>query len=165
MIDKHYCQKFASYNQWMNLRLYATCSELSDAELKQDRGAFFKSIYATLNHIMFGDFAYLSRFGVIDRPTPELGEIFFDQFAELRAERERIDQVIIDWTSKLESSWLQQSTTYVSKIDGKERTFENWLLLTHLFNHQTHHRGQITTLLSQMGLDIGATDLPFMAES
>ena len=96
MIDKHYCQKMASYSQWMNQRLYATCGALSEAELKQDRGAFFKSIYATLNHILFGDFAYLSRFGVIDRSTPELGEIFFDQFAELRAERERIDQVIID---------------------------------------------------------------------
>lgn len=60
--------------------------------------------------------------------------------------------------------WLAEPITYTSKIDGKTRTVQKWILVTHMFNHQTHHRGQVTTLLSQMGFDVGSTDIPFMPE-
>jgi uncharacterized damage-inducible protein DinB len=68
------------------------------------------------------------------------------------------------WSASLSPAWLGEPLTYTSKIDGKTRTVPRWVLVTHMFNHQTHHRGQITTLLSQMGLDIGSTDIPFMSQ-
>ena len=66
--------------------------------------------------------------------------------------------------SPLSASWLAETLTYKGKIDGKTRTVPRWMLVTHMFNHQTHHRGQVTTLLSQMGLDVGSTDIPFMPQ-
>ncbi|MEM9807946.1 MAG: DinB family protein [Cyanobacteria bacterium P01_D01_bin.56] len=85
-------------------------------------------------------------------------------FTALRAEREALDIRIIDWVSALDPIWLDEEQTYQSKVDGKICTIPCWALVTHMFNHQTHHRGQVTTLLSQMGLDIGSTDIPFMSQ-
>jgi len=73
-----------------------------------------------------------------------------------------LDARIQTWCASLSESWLLETLTYTSNVDGVERTVPNWLIVTHIFNHQTHHRGQITTLLSQNGIDIGTTDLPFM---
>lgn len=152
----------ARYNEWMNARLYALCASLPDAELRKDRGAFFRSIYLTLNHIAYGDLAFLSRFTGIPDAVPEPGVELFEGFAELRVAREALDARLIAWAASLTPQWLEAPLTYVSKIDGKSRTLPRWALVTHMFNHQTHHRGQVTTLLSQMGLDIGSTDIPFM---
>ena len=70
MITTEHCQLMARYNEWMNSRLYALCADLPDAELYKDRGAFFKSIYLTLNHIMYGDLAFLSRFTGVPAAVP-----------------------------------------------------------------------------------------------
>jgi uncharacterized damage-inducible protein DinB len=162
MITASHAQLMAQYNEWMNSRMYALCAVVPDAELHQDRGAFFKSIYATLNHIAYGDLAFLSRFTGNPSAIPEPGTDLFGTFSLLRAERVALDQRILLWSESLSAAWLAQPLTYTSKIDGKTRTVQKWVLVTHMFNHQTHHRGQITTLLSQMGLDVGATDIPFM---
>lgn len=154
----------AQYNEWMNVRMYALCASLPDAALRQDRGAFFKSIYATLNHIAYGDLAFMSRFTGDPSVVPEVGADLFGTFDRLRTERAALDQRILVWSESLSPSWLSESLTYASKIDGKTRTVPRWVLVTHMFNHQTHHRGQVTTLLSQMGLDMGTTDIPFMPE-
>ena len=69
---------------------------------------------------------------------------------------------LLTWSAALTEAWLAQPLTYTSKVDGKTRTLPHWVLVTHLFNHQTHHRGQVTTLLAQMQLDIGSTDIPVM---
>ena len=164
MISASHSQLMAQYNEWMNSRLYALCASLHDAELHKDRGAFFKSIYATLNHIAYGDLAFLSRFTGNPGIVPEPGVDLFGSFALLRTERAALDQRILAWSEALSPAWLGESLTYTSKIDGKARTVQKWVLVTHLFNHQTHHRGQVTTLLSQMGLDIGTTDIPFMSQ-
>ena len=162
MITSAHCQLMARYNEWMNKRLYALCADLPDAELHRDRGAFFKSIYLTLNHIAYGDLAFLSRLTGTPAVVPELGADLFGSFAALRSEREALDARLLLWTASLTPSWLADTLTYTSKVDGKTRTSPRWVLLTHLFNPPTHHRGQLTTLLSQMGLDVGSTDLPFM---
>jgi uncharacterized damage-inducible protein DinB len=162
MITASHSQLMAQYNEWMNSRMYALCASLPDAELHKDRGAFFKSIYASLNHIAYGDLAFLSRFTGNPSVVPEPGADLFGTFARLRAERAALDQRILSWSASLAPSWLAETLTYTSKIDGKTRTVPRWVLVTHMFNHQTHHRGQVTTLLSQMGLDVGATDIPFM---
>ncbi|MEO6363804.1 MAG: DinB family protein [Caldimonas sp.] len=164
MITPDHGRLMAQYNQWMNQRLYAVCAGISNADLRADRGAFFKSIYATLNHIVYGDLSFLSRFTGDPVEVPALGTDLCAGFPELRSVREALDARLVAWAQALTPSWLQESLTYTSKIDGRTRTAQKWVLVTHLFNHQTHHRGQVTTLLSQMGLDVGSTDIPFMAQ-
>jgi uncharacterized damage-inducible protein DinB len=163
MVTTGYCQTLAQYNEWMNSRLYALCATLPEAAIRADRGAFFGSVYATLNHIAYADLAFLARFTGEPKVVPELGADLFASFAALRGERERLDQRLLTWSATLTPEWLAGDLTYVSKVDGATRTRPRWLLVAHLFNHQTHHRGQVTTLLAQQGLDLGSTDLPFMA--
>ncbi len=165
MIRKDYCVLMSKYNQWMNTRLYDLCATMSEEELHGERGLFFDSIYLTLNHIMYGDLAFMARFTRTPEPEAAIGDELFSGFEELRRERLLYDENLISWASKLNDEWLADSLTYLSKVDGKERTYPHWVLLTHLFNHQTHHRGQITTGLKQLGYDIGSTDLPFMPAS
>ncbi|HQU16880.1 MAG TPA: DinB family protein [Gammaproteobacteria bacterium] len=162
MITTDYCRTMAEYNQWMNSRLYALCENLPEPDLYADRGAFFKSIYGTLNHIMYADLAFLSRFTGDPAIVPELGVDLFGGFKQLHQERTLLDTRLLAWSETLSPTWLAEMLSYKSKVDGLVRTLPKWMLVTHTFNHQTHHRGQITTLLTQMSIDIGATDITFM---
>ncbi len=164
MINNTHYRVMAEYNEWMNTRLYSLCASLSDDELKKDRGAFFKSIYLTLNHIAYGDLAFMSRFTGDPDVVPELNKDLFSSFLVLYENRKTLDARIINWSESLTESWLVEPLTYQSKVDGKFRTVPKWILVTQMFNHQTHHRGQVTTLLSQIGLDVGSTDIPFMPQ-
>ncbi|MEM7059891.1 MAG: DinB family protein [Pseudomonadota bacterium] len=164
MITTEYCHVMSTYNAWMNRRLYALCQTVSDADRKADRGAFFGSIHATLNHILFGDLAFLSRFTGDPKEVPALGVELYSDFAELWKARQATDARISDWSMSLTPAWLVENLTYTSLVDGVERTVPRWAIVVHMLNHQTHHRGQITALLSQMGLDYGTTDIPFMPE-
>ncbi len=164
MIDSHYCATIASYNQWMNQRLYDACAKLPDSERKADRSAFFGSIHRTLNHILYGDLAFMSRFTGDPSQVPELGVNLYEDFAELQSARAALDTRILNWVPSLSRTWLAEDHTYVSMVDGVTRTAPKWVLLTHMFNHQVHHRGQVTTLLAQQGIDMGTTDLPFMPD-
>ena len=158
----NYYTVMATYNQWMNQKLYAVCADIPDRERKSDRGAFFKSINGTLNHILIGDLIWLGRF--TQQPfLAKLDQELYSDLNELLAERERLDLVIIDWSKNLTPSWLNETLTYTNS-SGYTRTLPHWLLTTHMFNHQTHHRGQLTTLLNQMGYNPGVTDLPAMPE-
>jgi len=164
MISREACVTLARYNEWMNRRLYALVATLPDDERRRDRGAFFGSIHATLDHIVYADLAFLSRFTGDPPDAPPLGVVLHPDFESLRAVRERLDARLLDWCAALEADWLAGDLGYTSKVDGVHRVKPRWLLVLHLFNHQTHHRGQVTTLLSQMGADVGSTDLPFMRE-
>jgi uncharacterized damage-inducible protein DinB len=158
----NYYTVMASYNQWMNQKLYDICANIPDLERKSDRGAFFKSIDGTLNHILIGDLIWLGRF--TQQPfVAKLDQELYSDFSELRAERTRLDATILDWVQTLTPDWLNQPFTYTNS-SGFTRTLPHWLLVTHLFNHQTHHRGQLTTLLNQLGYSPGVTDLPAMPE-
>jgi uncharacterized damage-inducible protein DinB len=159
----NYYTVMATYNQWMNQKLYAVCADIPAVDRKSDRGAFFKSIDGTLNHILIGDLVWLGRF----TQQPFVANIYDElhsDFSELRTERERLDLSIIDWVQNLTPSWLNETLTYTNS-SGFTRTLPQWLLVTHMFNHQTHHRGQLTTLLNQMGYEPGVTDLPAMLDS
>ena len=162
MISAAYCQIMANYNSWMNERLFAVCNSITDDERKRDRKAFFGSIHSTLNHVLYGDLAFMSRFTGDPVTVPELGVDLYDDYKKLWDVRRALDKRISDWAGTLDSDWLEQELTYTSKVDGVTRTVPQWVLVSHMFNHETHHRGQITTLLSQMGRDIGTTDIPFM---
>lgn len=164
MITSDYCLRMAAYNAWMNARLYALCAAMTDHERKADRGAFFRSIHSTLNHLLYSDLAFMSRFTGNPREVPELGIDLHAEFSKLLDARQLLDERISVWSSDLSDEWLEASLTYTSKVDGITRTLPKWVIVTHMFNHQTHHRGQVTTLLSQMGQDMGTTDIPFMPE-
>jgi uncharacterized damage-inducible protein DinB len=158
----NYYTALSNYNQWMNRQLFAVCAELPDRDRKSDRGAFFKSIHGTLNHILVADLIWLGRFN--QQPfISKLDRELYSDFNELRAARERCDLQIIDWAQNLTPDWLNTDFTYTNS-SSVTRTLPHWLLVTHLFNHQTHHRGQLTTLLNQLGYDAGVTDLPAMPQ-
>lgn len=160
----------ARYNQWMNERLYAAAADLDEAELRADRGAFFGSILATLDHILAGDAHWMKRFAVAfpettslaparAMPLPELVRgITFPDFARLRTARSAMDAVMLAFTQEASDELYSRPLRY-SNSAGESHVKQCGLVLRHVFNHQTHHRGQITTLFSQLGVDIGVTDL------
>jgi len=149
----------ARYNRWMNERLYDCCEKLSDQERKLDRGAFFRSIHGTLNHLLLGDRLWLSRFLSSEFRASSLADELYSDFAELRAERAKTDAEILGWVETLGEERLAGSLKFRSMVGNKDRAFPMWFATQQFFNHQTHHRGQVTALLMQAGIDPGVTDL------
>ena len=143
----------------MNERLYAAAAEGSDEERRRDRGAFFGSIHRTLNHILWGDRIWLGRFTGTPCTVAPYGADMYGEFATLANERERTDTEILAWAGGLSPDWLATTLEYRAASDGRLRRFPAWIAATQLFQHATHHRGQLTTLLKQAGKDIGVTDL------
>jgi uncharacterized damage-inducible protein DinB len=164
VIDREHARLMARYNRWMNQRLYEAAACLSEAQRREDRGAFFKSIQGTLNHIVWGDRIWLNRFTgqPIEGLNPKAG--LDDPFETLRARRAALDEELLSWVEGLSSEWLAADFRYFSVALQGWFTRPAWTLVTHLFNHQTHHRGQVTTLLMQFGIDPGVTDLPVEPE-
>lgn len=161
---------FADYNQIMNKRQYAAAAKLSKDELGEDKGAFFKSVLGTLNHILVGDIIWLKRFAEhpssteslsyireIEKPS-KLNSILFTDLDSLKEEREIIDEKIVNWVSGLDECDLNDCITYTD-MEGSHFSKPFISLIHHLFLHQAHHRGQVTTLLSQYRVDFGETDL------
>jgi uncharacterized damage-inducible protein DinB len=161
MIDAEYCQTFAAYSGWINRSLYAAAAQLSEAERKADRGAFFRSIHSTLNHILWGDRVWLPRFNGKSYPVGGMGVDLVADFAELTAARRAMDDEITAWAAGLADADLAGTLTWFSGVAQREMSRPRWLCVVQMFNHQTHHRGQVTTLLKQAGIDPGVTDLPW----
>jgi uncharacterized damage-inducible protein DinB len=158
MITSHYCVVMATYNSWMNEKMYALCERLTDVDRKRDLGAYFRSIHSTLNHILACDLMFLASF-TDDAAFVECEGDLHDNFTELWQERERVDSQTLEWAKAVSPEWLTAPSTYTHYEDGAARTVTQAFWVVHMFNHQTHHRGQITTLLTQLGHDIGSTDL------
>ena len=166
MITPAHAQLMAAYNTWQNESLYGAASELDDAARRADRGAFFGSIHRTLNHVLWGDHVWLSRFA--DHPAPEVaipasGDTH-ESWAALCAAREETDAFLRDWTGALAPADLEGDMTWFSQAIGRDVTRPRWVLVTHLFNHQTHHRGQVHAMLTAAGARPQDTDIPFMPE-
>lgn len=159
MISLTYARTMASYNRWMNDRLYDCCATLSDEQRKRDAGAFFKSMHGTLNHLLLGDRIWLGRFTGKPFAANSLDQELYSDFARLRSERNATDVAISDWIASLAEGDLAGELAYTSLVNPAPRRLPLWLAVTHFFNHQTHHRGQLTTLLAQRGIDPGVTDL------
>lgn len=160
----------ANYNQWMNRKLYDAALTLTDAALAMDRQAFFGSILGTLNHLALGDTVWLKRFAqhpagfsalapmqTVATPA-DLKQLAFADIRELATYRSWLDQLIVDWSHTVQETDLDHRLHY-SNMRGVTADKDFFSLLVHFFNHQTHHRGQATTLLTQAGLDVGTTDL------
>ncbi|MBS0267765.1 MAG: DinB family protein [Proteobacteria bacterium] len=164
MISPSYVRTMARYNAWQNANVYGASEGLSDAQRKEDRGAFFGSIHATLNHLLWADQAWLHRFGAAPPPAKRgivEGLTLCETWEALCKERRRFDGVIQDWADQLQLPDMEGDLTWISGATGRELTRPKALLIVHLFNHQTHHRGQVHAMLTGFGVKPGVTDLPF----
>jgi uncharacterized damage-inducible protein DinB len=165
MMSPEWLGASARYNRWMNDKLYGLAATLGDEARKRDTGAFFKSIHGTFNHLLLADRVWLARFTGLVSPPDFMGpggirsldqELYAD-FDDLRRERTLTDNALMAWASELTPERLAAPLAY-SRL-GQRHESPLWWAVAHLFNHQTHHRGQITTLLMQQGRDPGVTDL------
>lgn len=167
MISTDYVQVLARYNAWQNQEVITACQTLDEAALRADRGAFFGSIFGTLNHILWADRAWMSRFH--DWNPPEVG---FANSTELcltfdawKADRLQADMRIKRWAEDLRPSMLRGDLRWHSGATGTDMVRPMGLCVTHFFNHQTHHRGQIHAMLTAAGAKTADTDLIFMTET
>lgn len=175
---EHY-RWMARYNALFNARLYDACEPLDDNERKRDRGAFFGSIHRTLNHLVVADQIWLKRLrqcGVdngfdcqalssetLDLPDGHaLDAPVYDVWSALRGKRRQLDDAITSWLAQMPAQFPDFKMHY-SNSQRVRRAHPAWNALSHFFNHQTHHRGQVTTLLMQVGVDPGVTDLLALA--
>ncbi len=160
----------ARYNAWMNEKAYEAAARLDPAALAADRGAFFGSILGTLNHLVVTDIIWLQRLAPLPAGRPALDavramdppraldQILFSDLAPMRAVRADLDRAILAFAEALDEETLSATISY-ARSNGERQVKPVGPVLSHFFNHQTHHRGQLSTLLSQAGVDIGVTDL------
>ncbi len=166
MITPQYVRTMAAYNTWQNRSLYAAAAGIPDDERRRERGAFFGSIHATLNHLLWGDQIWMSRFA--GTPAPKAASIRespgqIADFDDLRRERVSFDGVIAEWASELDADWLGGTMTWFSVAANREISAPHALLVTHMFNHQTHHRGQVHAMVTAAGGKPDDTDLMLLA--
>jgi uncharacterized damage-inducible protein DinB len=169
MSTSHFAQ-LAAYNQWMNRKLYDAAAALPAERVHEDRGAFFGSIFGTLGHLAIADLIWFKRIAAalpglaslqslddLPRPT-SLDQRLCEALPELDALRIKLDAVIAAFCADIQPAQLEAAFSWTS-MKGVASTKRLGDVLLHVFNHQTHHRGQATTLFSQLGVDVGPTDL------
>lgn len=166
MIDEDYCVQMARYNAWQNGQLFAFLMDLSETEAHRDRGAFFGSILGTLNHVLWGDGLWMSRFdGGAGPSTPgKQSHEATDSVADWIEARQLMDRRISTWAESLDRARLAQDLTWWSGMTGQEMSKPLALCVAHFFNHQTHHRGQVHAMLTAAGSKAPVTDLVFMPD-
>ncbi len=148
----------ARYNQWANERLYAACAKLHENDLFLQRPSFFGSIHATLNHILVADRIWMGRLTGHPAKIARLDEILYGDFAGLRVARTAEDAQIVAYCDALDEPTANTTLRYTNMAGESLATPVRWVL-THFFNHQTHHRGQTHGLLSQTGVSPPPLDL------
>jgi uncharacterized damage-inducible protein DinB len=159
MMMKPHFAMLAAYNAWCNGRLYDAAALLPDADYRAERGAFFKSVHGTLNHILVADRIWMKRFTGAGEAPIRLDAILFETLHDLRHAREAEDKRIVTYVDALTDADLAGRIRYqtISKPAPIEQPLAPTLL--HFFNHQTHHRGQAHCLLTGFGLDAPSFDL------
>lgn len=167
---RDHLRQMAAYNRWMNEKVYAAAATMPQDDVMADRGAFFGSIHATLSHICTADTIWLQRFAAHPanytaleplRGVPIQRDLKAKPFADLAglsSHRRFLDGVIEAWAQAVSEDDLDHLLAY-RNTRGEAFRKPYFFLTMHFFNHQTHHRGQVTTLLTQAGVDVGSTDL------
>ena len=171
MSEKSQLMLMAEYNQLMNQRIIKASENMSSDSLSENKGAFFNSVIGTLNHILIGDCILLKRFSTHPsayislkslsefKKPDSLDTILFSDLTSLKKERTILDNILIEWCGELNEEVLDKPLKYADfKGDVHNKRFGD--LILHVFLHQIHHRGQVTTLLCQENIDFGETDLP-----
>ena len=166
MITPEYCQTMAQYNAWQNKGLRKIVETMDEKELRKDRKAFFGSILGTLNHLLWGDILWMSRFDGGESPNHVIAgsEDFTPTAAEWATHRFQTDGRIQLWTESLKAIDLTGDLKWFSGSVNADVTRPRATCVAHFFNHQTHHRGQIHAMLTAAGASPQATDLVFMPE-
>lgn len=156
---KRHFMMFAAYNQWANSRIYDAAADLSEDEFSRDTGAFFGSLMGTLNHILVADRIWMKRFTGEGDAHAKLDTIIHKTLAPLRATRETEDKRIVDWVESLSDKALAGRFSYMTVTDMRTISQRLSPALGHLFNHQTHHRGQAHMILTALGRPSVSLDL------
>ena len=166
MITPEYCLTMARYNAWQNKQLKAAFEALGDKELAKNRKAFFGSILGTANHLLWGDRLWLSRFAGTPAPDGAIAdsEAMTESGAAWAVERFRTDGALLHWAERLRAVDLSGPLRWHSGALGREVSKPLSLCAVHLFNHQTHHRGQIHAMLTAAGARAPVSDLVFMPD-
>ncbi len=162
---KNHYRMFAAYNAWANRALYDAIANLADEDYRLDRGAFFKSIHGTLNHILVADRIWMKRFTSEGDAPNRLDIILYDDFSLLKVAREAEDARIITWIDDLTPEAFAGRFTFTTISDMRTVSQRLAPTLAHFFNHQTHHRGQTHTLLTGFGESAPALDLVYFQRS
>ena len=164
MITPAWVRAMAAYNAEMYRRLYRAADTLDEAARRAERAAFFGSLHGTLSHLLWGDTVWMHRFDGWDRPAQRIPESpgMIAQWEALKAARAADDARIEAWAARLAPAELEGALTWFSGATGREMTKPRWLCVAHMFNHQTHHRGQAHALLTRLGVRVGDTDLPWV---
>lgn len=161
MVTLEWVRTMARYNAVMNADLYAAAGRLGDEERRRDRRAFWGGIEGTLAHLLWGDRMWMSRFAGWEKPDVSLKEsaVLTVPFTELAQARVEADASLQAWADAVDPAWLAGDQTWFSGAAGREMRRPRGLLAAHLFNHQTHHRGQVHAMLTAAGVKPGDTDL------
>lgn len=165
MISTRYVRLMAAYTAWQNGSLYRAADTLTDAARRQDRGAFFGSIHQTLDHLLWGDRVWLHR--LAGTPPPETSDIAgsvstHPSWEALKAARRETDAAIVDWSERVVEDDLEGDLTWYSGSRGGAVTRPRWALAVQLFNHGTHHRGQVHAMLTAAGAAPEDTDVQYL---
>ena len=167
MIDGACVRLLARYNRWQNQNIVGTAATLADAERPRDRGALFGSIHGTLSHLVWADGVWTSRL-VPDAPRPPGGvaesATLYPDWDDLVARRAALDARLVAFADAIDDAWLTGDLVWFSGASGRELRQPRWRTILHVFNHQTHHRGQVHAMLTQAGARPGDTDLMLMPE-
>ena len=155
----------ARYNLWQNQSIYRSADQLDEGQRRQNRGVFFDSLHTTLAHILWADRVWLNRFDNTPATHPDdrqgRGPAYQD-WDQLKQERSKFDQRILDWAERMSETWLAADFTWSNVAGTRTATQPGWRLVTHFFNHQTHHRGQAHAVLTGFGVTPADTDLFLM---
>ena len=157
-------QLLANFNKWTNEKIISSCKKLTETEYKKDRGAFFSSIHGTLNHSLVVDRAYIFHIEGKDHGLKSLDQILYENLFQLEEARIKEDKRLIDLINNLSEESIHKEITYNGFETGKTTYTISTILIT-LFNHQTHHRGQIHNMLSQARIKPPQIDIPDFIET
>ena len=152
-------EMMAAYNQWANRRLYDACAALSTEERRAGLGAFFGSLHGTLNHILVADRLWMARLEGSEPPGDALDAVLHEKFVDLRTAREAEDARIAAYVTGLREAQLMEPIGYARVTRDERVTQPRWSALQHVFNHQTHHRGQCHAMLTRIATEAPSFDL------
>ncbi len=148
----------ANYNIWANRKLYDVCEKLGEEKVRKERPSYFGSIHKTLNHILIGDMIWMARFLGEDNAPKKLDLLLHENFSDLHSARRAFDEKILDFTISLTDQRLNENFHY-KDIAGNPHNVPMSICVGHMFNHQTHHRGQVHGLLIHEMKEPPALDL------
>lgn len=161
MIAANFLEVMALYNKWQNENLFQICDCLSDEQLYFNRGMFFDSIFKTLNHIINVDETIYTL--IYTKTLSEFDPNFipYPEYHKLKSVRFEFDKKLVQESQNCSQEWLDEIIEFWSERLNKNRKIPRVFYYVQMFNHQTHHRSQITSELHKIGIDYGSTDLPY----